>query len=352
MQGQVFDIGAQSVAHGRIDRVDLRSQGAGFDDHVTDVIHRVDVVAGSADQGIGADTTVQDVAVGVADQGVVEGVAKQTEDASTQQGNIFHVVQIALLQIDGAGLSCRIEGNGEGVITFVGQFLNECDLARLIDAVGIVTFTADHSVDAGTAVKDVIAVVACQEVVLTVADSKGAAGAGQGDVFNVGAQNIGDRGHDGIDFARQGAGFEDHITGMVDNVRVVAGATCQYVGAEAAVEDVVARVAKYLVVQCVAGTVEISTALQCQVLDIIGQGVVDRCVNRVDLPWRAIGLDDHIADIVDDVDIVASTTGHGVRARHAIEQVAQVVANQGVVERRTIGVFDFCPVSDGQPFVE
>ena len=48
------------------------------------------------------------------------------------------------------------------------------------------------------------------------------------------------------------------------------------------------------------------------------------------MPWAA-PLEHHVADIVDDIDVVAGAAGHGVGADAAVEEVVAAVAVKGVV---------------------
>ena len=100
------------------------------------------------------------------------------------------------------------------------------------------------------------------------------------------------------------------------------------VGAGAAVEEVVAGVAEDRVRQSVAEALQVGAALQDQVLHVRRQRVVDRGENRVVALGRV--LDHHVADIVDDIGVVAGTADHGVGADAAIEDVAAGIAEDGV----------------------
>ena len=72
-QCQILDVGAEGEAHRR---AHLVGAFAGeFDGRVADVVDIVDVVAGTADHGVGAGAAIKNVVAAVADDGVVEVVA-------------------------------------------------------------------------------------------------------------------------------------------------------------------------------------------------------------------------------------------------------------------------------------
>ncbi len=321
-----------------------------LDDHVADVVDDVAVAAGAADQGVRAGAAVEGVVAGIADQGVVLGVAEEGEVAGADDGDVFEILQVALVQVDGA-LGGRVERDLQAVGAFVGQFLDQGELADLVDTVGVVALAADQGVQARAADQLVVAVVADDDVVQRVADAVDVAGAGQGEVLDVGAEGVVHGGADGVDLAGQGAGLADHVADVVDDVNVVAQAADHQVGAGAAVQHVVAVGAPEDVVQRVAGGVE-GAADQVEVLQVGAQGVVDVGVHRIDVAGRRALLDDHIADVVDDIAVVAGAAFHDVRAGAAVEGVVQGIAGQGVVECRAGGVFDLRAEGNGQPLVE
>ncbi len=240
----------------------------------------------------------------------------------------------------------------ERVIAFVGILLHQGQFARLVDGIGIVALASDHGVQAGATVELVVAIVTGQHVVLCVADTVDVGSAGKDEVFQVGTQGEGDRRTDDVDLAGQGAGLDHDIADVVDDVGVVASAADHDVGAGTAVEDVVTRVAGDAVVQGVAGAIEIGGAEQVQPLDVGAQGVVDRAVDGVDFRGRGVCLDDHVADVVDVIAVVAGAANHGVRTTHAVKHVVQRVTDESVVKSRAVGVFDLGAIGNGQSFVE
>ena len=136
-------------------------------------------------------------------------------------------------------------------------------VAGVVDHVDVVAGTADHGVVAGTAVQRVVAGAAVEHVVAGVAGEHvgeriaggvDAAGAGQRQVLDVGAEAVADRA-----LHRVGAlagGLRDHVAGGVDHIDVVADAADHGVVAGTAVEHVVAGVAGQRVGERVAGGVD------------------------------------------------------------------------------------------------
>ena len=94
----------------------------------------------------------------------------------------------------------------------------------------------------------------------------------------------------------------------------------------AAVERVVAAVAGDDVVEPVAGAVDVAAAGQGEVLDIGGERVADRRPHRVDA--FADGFRDDVADVVDDIGVVAEAADHAVGAGAAVERVVAGAAGE------------------------
>lgn len=110
---------------------------------------------------------------------------------------------------------------------------------------------------------------------------------------------------------------------------VVAGAAVQEIVAAAAVEDIVAAVADDEIREPVAGAVDVAGSGQDQVLDIDAERVADARSNNVDT--ASGGLDDPVAGIVDDVDVVAAAADHDVTAGAAIERVLAGAALEAII---------------------
>src|SRR3954447_13154985 len=100
---------------------------------------------------------------------------------------------------------------------------------------------------------------------------------------------------------------------------VSAAATGERVGEKAAVEDVGAGVAGNAVLDRVARAVDRCRASQHEVIDPTPERVGDARLRLVDA--AVLLLDDDVADVVDDVRIVARGTAHRVRSGAAVDRV-------------------------------
>ena len=159
---------------------------------------------------------------------------------------------------------------------------------------------------------------------------------GQRDVLNAGLVRPGRRERDGrIDevgpsIRRQ---LDHDIADVVDSVGVIADAPGHAIGASAAIQCVVAvsadedigtAVADEDIVETVACGVDVGRAGERDVLDARlvgarcreGHGGVDEI-----RPCIRGELNDHVADIIDGVGIVADAPAHGIGARAAIQGV-------------------------------
>ena len=208
-------------------------------------------------------------------------------------------------------------------------------IAGIVDEVHVVAGPAEHGVGPGLTVEEIVAGVACQRVGVAVAVSLQIRAARQGEVFDVLRQPVMRRRVHRVD-AFIGA-LDDEVAGIVDDVGVVAEATNHHVGAGATVERIVAAETNEHVGGCTAGDdvgvvvadADESRARQGQVLDIGAERVVDRRLHRVGA--LADGFRHHVADIIDDIGVVARSTRQGVVAGPAVERIVAVTAEEGVV---------------------
>src|SRR5439155_24424504 len=125
-----------------------------------------------------------------------------------------------------------------------------------------------------------------------------------------------------------GGVLHDDVAHVVDDIRVVAGPADQRVRAGLPVQDVVRTRARQRISEAVAGAIERAGAGKSQGVDIGGQDVGDRRLDRVVARARTVNP---IAGIVDDVRVVAATAGHAVGAGSAIEKVGPGASDQRVV---------------------
>jgi hypothetical protein len=123
--------------------------------------------------------------------------------------------------------------------------------------------------------------VAGDDVGERVAGAVDVGAAGQGQVLDIGAERVADRRLHRVGAAAHGGGFRHHVAGVVDHVGVVAVAADQRVGADAAVEGVVAAVAGDDVGVAVAGAVDVAAAGQGQVVDVGAEREAHRRLHQV-----------------------------------------------------------------------
>ena len=137
---------------------------------------------------------------------------------------------------------------------------------------------------------------------------------------------------------------------IVDIVGVVAGPAGHRIGARAAIEDVVARIAGQDVGQGIARGVDVRRPGQRDVLDAVlvrpGSGEGHRRIDEI-CPCIRGQLNDHVAGVVDRIGVIADAPGHGIGAGPAIQRVVAVstdenigaaVADEDVVETVARGV--------------
>ena len=122
--------------------------------------------------------------------------------------------------------------------------------------------------------------------------------------------------------------------GFADEVCIVARASDEYVGPNAAVERVVARSAGDRVAEVVAGECLVGGSRVGKVLDIDQTGETVGGQRRAYLVDAAVRcLDDNVAVAIDNVDVVVYAARHGVVARPAVERVvSEAAGDDDIVE--------------------
>ena len=209
---------------------------------------------------------------------------------------------------------------------------------------------AHQRVGARAARQRVVAPVAFESVVEGVADAVVGAGSGEADALHVGARRQADVSEGGAEGVETGVGrLGDHVVQAVDHIGVVAGAASHRIVAAAAVEPVVAPVAREHVGHRVAHTLLVPGDDR-QVLQVLRQHVavhVDVDLDRVDATARE--LDDARVGAVELVGVVARATRQrgpvavvGPPAARADQAVGAGVAGaaevQGLVEVQVLEV--------------
>ena len=112
---------------------------------------------------------------------------------------------------------------------------------------------------------------------------------------------VGDR----IDVAR------DQAAGELEYVRTATAR--QHVPAASAVQDVVASIADDPVVERVAGAVDVGAARQRQILDLLAVQAEAHKLRTRSVP-PPLDSSHHVADVVDDIDVVSGAAVHRVGA--------------------------------------
>src|SRR5207237_202104 len=189
----------------------------------------VGVVSRAARHGVGSAAAIEAIRRGVAGKDVGERVAGRVDRARAGEGQVLDV---------------RRKDPGDAALDGVrtGAGCLGGDVADGVDDVGVVAETADHRVEAGQAVQDVVAAVAGERVGQGVARAVDGAGAGQQQVLDLGRERPGDARLDRIRPA--GGDLDRRVPGDVDDVGVVAGPARHGVDAGAAVAAVVGGVAR------------------------------------------------------------------------------------------------------------
>ncbi len=284
--------------------------------------------ATAAVQRIVADTAAQRVAICTAGDGVVGGIAGAGESPRAGIGEIFDVGQ----RDERVGSEPRLDG-----VDTIAAGLIYC-IACVVDDIGVVAEAAGHSVGASAAVQRIVAGAAFDEVGSCIAGAGEVARSGEGQVLDIGGQRIDVQRR--VDVIRAGIrGFGHDIAGVIDMVIVVAGAAGHPVRARAAIQRIVAAEARErivagatddAVVRGVADAGEIARPDEGQVFEIGRQR--EGIQSRLDgIGSAARPFNQHIAQAVDDIGVVAIAADHAVIAGAAIERVVAVVSNQRVV---------------------
>ena len=306
-------MGAQRPGDRREHRIDAAVRQLGH--HVAKVVDDIGVVAQTARHRVGTGGAVQQVVAGIARQHVLQFVADAVEVGRAHQTELLDVgtQRPAKPRLDRIGALVRRLGH---------------DIAGRVDDIGVVAQSAGHRVDARAAVQHVVAAVAGQRVGEVVAGAIDRGVAGQDQVLDVGAELVRRRRLHQIGAA---AGrLDDEVVRLIDHIGIVAQPARHRVGARAAVEQVVARIARQGVAKLVAGAGKIGRSRQRQLLDVGAQRPVDRREHRIDAAVRQLGH--HVAKVVDDIGVVAQAARHRVRARATVQQVVAGIAGQHVLQ--------------------
>ena len=311
-QRQILDIVAQGIADGGLHRIDALVRV--FDHDVARLADDIDIVASAAYQPVRPRPAIQHVAGSIARQHVGECVAGGVDRRRARQRQVLDVCRQ------------RVADRGIDQITALTGALDH-HIARIVDVIGVVPGAPGHRIGARRAVDDVVRGIADDRIVERVAGRVGRA-AGQGEILDMRAQRVIDRGNGGIvAFIRI---LDHHVTGIVDDIDIVARTADQRIRARAAIEHIVADVADQRVREHVATAVNIGGAGQREMFDIGGQRETDRAADPID-PLASM-FRHHIAGIIDVIEIVTRAADHRVGAAASIQHIVAAVAAKDVGE--------------------
>ncbi len=331
-EGQILDIGQERVSNRGLDGVSASAEQ--FGDHVGDVVDEIGIVASTAEQRIGAEAAVEDIGCRVTGQDIIEFVTGEIDSnrCSTRYGGVLEV------GAEGIGARC-----GQGDIDLIGALADAFGnrIGQDIHHVGVVAQTADQSVIAQTAVKDVVRSIPGEGVGQGVA---GEVELGRAGAAGVKALQIGTEGQGGGRGQRRVATAQDdrvgafvHVLGdrvlqqigrgQIDLVSVVASAALEGVYAITAVKRIVAAIAGKDVGVSVTRAAPVGATGEGQILDVGCQGMADVALNQINAAIER--FNDAVAR-ADDVGVVAQPTDQGVVSCSSIENVSCGIASEDV----------------------
>ena len=204
------------------------------------------------------------------------------------------------------------------------------DVAGVVDDVGVVARAADHRVGAAAAVERVVAGVAGERVGERVAGAVDVPVPVSTRFSTFAAERVGHARANRVRALARRLGHD--VAGVVDDVGVVPGTAGHRVGAGAAVERVVAGVARQALASVVAGAVDVAPCpVSTRFSTFAAKRVADARADGVGALARGFGHG--IGGVVDDVGVVARAADQRVGAGAAIERVVPRVAGQRVGER-------------------
>ena len=235
----------------------------------------------------------------------------------------------------------------DGVNARIGRFHD--DIADIVNDVTVVPGAANQGIRAPATIQIIVAVETGQHVSRPVPDDpviqvvSGAidrVAADQGQVLDSRTYRMSDAGEYLVDAAA--IGFIGYIADVIDIVLVIAFAAGHDVRAQAAIQGVIALMTQKGVIAVIskddiaigiAAAGQIGRAGQGQVLQIRPQRIINAGHNGIDAAEPGIGggLDDRIADIIDDIGIVTAAAFHHVRPGTAIQEVVTILGEQVII---------------------
>ena len=232
---------------------------------------------------------------------------------------------------------------------FQNTFGPEADNAAQGVVVGCVeTQSCEDLIVATRTKKDVVVVVAGEDVFLCITSRVDCLTADQRNLFDTEAQvveasacqRVIDRAEDSIDAAKGIIrAFQHLIFSIVDKIGIIAILPHHLVGAPIAIEDVGAGVADQRVIVGIAKRIDIVCAAEGEIFDTKAGGIAHRCDDGVGAGEEVIKFfDADIASGVDDVDIITISADQDVITGVTVENVCATVASEHVVFEVARGV--------------
>ena len=322
-------------------------------DHVAGIVDDVFIIADAADHGVGAATAIDPIVAGGAGEHVDAGVTPYVVveavpgavDCADRTRHI-QLLHVGTQQVAGASREIDL------VSALVGEFGHH--IAGVSDPVVIITDATDHGVGAAVAKEVVVAAAASENIdVVISADGVVQAIAGAIDgadrirhvqVLQVGTQHIAGASLEIDRVSALASGFDDHVAGHVEVVRIIADAADHGVGATPAIEVVVTAAAGEgvdvvisvdVVVQAIAGAIDgADRTTHIQILHVGTQRVAGASLVIDRVSAFVGGFRDHVGGHVDVILIIAGAADQGVgekpNAARAVLAVEGVVAATAV----------------------
>ena len=252
------------MAGGRPDAI--ASGARGFLDAIQNAVGDINIIAGAALQDVSAGASVEGVVAGVAAQGVVASVSQQSVVPVVAKGvKVGSTGEFDVLDAD-LGRQRLAKRRAQRVVALTAPFDDR--VGGIVDNVGVVTSATEQRIGAAAAVEGIVAVAAFdavrgtrseQAVISGVAAESDRSVAQRFETFDFGRQFHVRQGDHAQCVGAAVGQFENGVE-LVGQVDIVAGTTNQRVGAETAVENVVACAAAQLIVAIAAAQAVVAGA--------------------------------------------------------------------------------------------
>ncbi len=316
-QGQVFEIGAERIAHGAQHRVGAFVRI--LDDVVRRAVHDIGVIAGPALQRVDTGAAIKRIIAAIAGNDVIAGIAGAVDIRCSGQRQIFDAAHRR--KIEGHRTLDKVDARRIG--NAVG---------RAVDDIGIIAGAALQRIDAAAAIQNVVAEAAGDDVVVAVAGEGPIDAAGEGEILDadeIAGLIVNRRQGVGLDHDRiAGIGIAllvDRIQGIGEAIGIVAVAALQQIGSRAADQSIVAGITFDPIVA--------GTAVEIIVARAADQMVV--AAAALDLVVIGAAIDEVVLRPAIQR-VVAGTAKNGVVAGAAEQNVVEVEAGNLIVAAKPV----------------